>query len=125
MSDINALISALQKVQVANIEQLEVPIQAKRLAAAFRLFQDRRVCPFGPGDFVTPRRDGMVTGHGKPHIVLEVDDAAELMFPAHEPFAFSYGRRPQMRVALMSGEDVANFWTEAWEFERWTGSVAA
>ena len=125
MSDLNALMAALAANSQDSGEELEKPIQAKRLGAAYKRYAAcLEQIPFAVGSLVTPRKDASVRGGGLPHVVLEVRNAAAPDFTG-DFGAVTYGRRAQLRVARMAKEDVVCYWVEAWEFEVWQGGIAA
>lgn len=82
-----------------------------------------RVCPFGPGELVTPLKGQQCQKNaGEPHIVLEVRTDAPPHFSNDQlSSSMTFGARHDMRVAVLMGDDYCAFWVESWHFEAWRG----
>lgn len=76
-------------------------------------------CPFKPGDLVQPRRGYCSRWERQPHIVLEVlEKPLEPSYHDSEPSHSSgFGRRIDMRVALLTKDGISPFWVESWTYQ--------
>lgn len=125
MMALEGLVEALTDAK-GKKDELPASVQAKRLVAMYKLYQEhRKHCPFGPGDLVTPRDGVNFKGAGDPHIVLEVRADAEPQFSIGEPNSSGFGHRLNIRVACMHGEILTPFWMESWVLDKWEGNIAA
>lgn len=74
-------------------------------------------CPYGPGDWVTPRRGYNIKGAGHPYIVVEVDQHPQHRWSDDDGRA-NNGRRLDMRVMTLIDGDISCFWAESYSYEQ-------
>lgn len=102
----------ITEVQVAEINEF-----AERYAAPN---------PYAVGDWVTPRKNSLIRGHGRPHKVVEVLPAGEEHRVWHgNPSGGEYGARQDIRVATYTDQApkgqnvVVTYWGEHHNYEIW------
>jgi hypothetical protein len=74
-------------------------------------------CPFGVGDWITPKKGYGLKHHGMPHKVVEVKPNADYNFSGDSATLQTYGRRNDVRVLTWVNGDIAAFWNESWLYE--------
>lgn len=75
-------------------------------------------CPFKVGDVITPMADSMYDCHGRPHIVVEINESAAVLTP---------GMHLDVRVIGYHDDDcdaVKPGWIESWSWMLWTPELA-
>jgi uncharacterized protein YodC (DUF2158 family) len=103
------------------------PMQQAQVLELFRRCRDyqnaavKTTFPFKVGDLVTPRKGVNIINEGEPHIVLEIDLAAEAVWGEPSQLGHpAWGARPNIRVMGLSNDgSYICWWVEAFEFEPW------
>lgn len=86
-------------------------------------------CPFVFGNIITPRSNCNIRGHGRPHVVVEVlSEPMCDMISADGPASTTsnaFGRRIDCRVICFNetGDHMAPFWVESWQYEPYAGPL--
>lgn len=81
-------------------------------------------CKYGIGQFVTPRKGSNYRASGMPHIVAEVFSPPMQVFKG-SPSSARYGRKIDMRVFTIYGDEITAFAVESWAFVPWTPKEVA
>lgn len=74
-------------------------------------------CPYGPGDWVTPRDGYAIKGHGHPYMVVDINPMPTFIFDPEGSGQASDGRRPDMRVLTLIDGEIVCFWCESYQYE--------
>lgn len=78
---------------------------------------------FEVGDWIMPRKDANIKGVGLPCVVVEVPEEPVQNFHApdcpSDTCASSWGTRLDIRILQISGNHVAAFWVESFNFEKY------
>lgn len=99
-------------------EKVSLPIpEAQKMELENFLALYTQPNPYKVGDWIHPRKNGMLRGYGRPHIVVEVAETPHRNFQTNNSGSAEYGRRHDIRVATYSdtpGQEnvVVTFWGE-------------
>lgn len=80
-------------------------------------------CPYAIGDWVTPREGYGINGTGNPYMVVDLMDHPAPAMLTDGAGSTSNGRRTDMRVMTLLGDDVACFWAESYSYELYDAKV--
>lgn len=113
MVDVSSIFS--QWPHASHEEHESRPLHEAQMSSLQEIFSAYAVCPYKPGDYVTPRSTSGQPDDlkGEPHIVLEVRDAADLCATDDDEGS----RYLDMRVAVYFDGVYIAPWVESFEFE--------